>query len=111
MTAPGVDGPHGVDDELNARAGFGSQPVTAEQLLSIIDEFRAAAGSGVYLVRPWACAAIAAAGQGRIGGIPTHRNEREMLDAVGEAITRLKPLNKVNGKLAELVIDIMTMRR
>jgi len=34
-----------------------------------------------------------------------------MLDAVEEAITRLKPLNKANGKLAELVIDIMTMRR
>ena len=111
MTAPGVGGSRGVDHELNARAGFGSRLLTAEQLLIIIDEFRAAAGSGVYLVRPWACAAIVAAGQGRIGGIPTHRNEKEMLDAVGEAITRLKPLNKANGKLAELVVDIMTMRR
>jgi len=111
MTTPGVDGLHGVDDELNARGGFGSRPLTAEQLLIIIDEFRAAAGSGVDLVRPWTCAAIVAAEQGRIGGVPTHRSEREMLDAVREAITRLKPLNKANGKLAELVIDIMTMRR
>ncbi|WP_337447290.1 hypothetical protein [Corynebacterium pseudokroppenstedtii] len=111
MTAPGVGGSHDMRGEARARAGFGSRPLTAEQLLIIIDEFRAAAGSGVDLVRPWACAAIAAAGQGRIGGIPTHRSEREMLDAVREAITRLKPLNKANGKLAELVVDIMTMRR
>lgn len=97
--------------KAKAGASFGSRPLTAEHVLIIIDEFRAAAGPGVYLMRPWTCAAIAAAGHGRIGGIPTHRSEKEMLDAVIEATMRLKPLNKANGKLAELVIDIMIMRR
>ena len=84
--------------------------VTAEHILIIVDEFTAAMGPGVYLVRPWVCAAVAAAARGRIAGISTHRHHTDMYDAVKTTITRLKPLNKNNDALADVVIDVMTLR-